>query len=120
MSGRWSSIQRKLLELSIWASIALVAALWLHFPVSHAGDDMAAENSEMQKQLEAYQSPYHLVKAVQKRLDAWGYCPGPIDGILGPKTRAALMAFQKDNDLRVDGLIGIETLRRLDLIRTGN
>lgn len=27
------------------------------------------------------------------------------------------MAFQKDKELNADGLIGIETLRKLDLIR---
>lgn len=114
MLGRWLSITR---AFPVLALIALLAALWLPLPVSQAGDDMAAENSEMQKQLEAYQSTYNLVKAVQKRLDVWGYRPGPIDGIFGPETRAALMAFQKDNELRVDGLIGIETLRKLDLVR---
>ena len=117
MPGRWSSNRCVLL---IWALIFLVTAPLMHLPVSQAGDEIATDNGEMAKQREAYQSQYNLVKAVQKRLDVYGYRPGPIDGIFGPKTRAALMAFQKDKELNADGLIGIETLRKLGLIRKSN
>ena len=100
--------------------ILVIAAPLIQLPVSHAGDEIAAGNDAMGKQLEAYQSLHNLVKAVQKRLDDYGYHPGPLDGIFGPQTRAALMAFQKDHQLKADGVIGIETLRKLDLIRRNN
>ena len=39
------------------------------------------------------------VKSVQKALQDKGMDPGPVDGIMGPKTMAALKAFQKDQKL---------------------
>ncbi len=40
---------------------------------------------------------------VQLRLRALGYAPGPADGIAGPKTRAAIEAFQAAEKVTVDG-----------------
>lgn len=102
----------------MWALTFLVTVPLAHLSVSRAGDEIATDNGEMAKQREAYQSQHNLTKAVQKRLDVYGYRPGPIDGIFGPRTRVALMAFQKEKGLKVDGKIGIETLRKLNLIRT--
>jgi len=43
------------------------------------------------------------VRGVQKELAAHGYKPGPIDGVAGPQTRAAVRAYQADAGLEVDG-----------------
>ncbi|MGF1629817.1 MAG: peptidoglycan-binding protein [Kiloniellaceae bacterium] len=43
------------------------------------------------------------VSGVQKELLAHGYQPGPVDGIAGPQTRAAVSAYQRDAGLTVDG-----------------
>ncbi len=43
-----------------------------------------------------------LVAGTQSGLKELGYDPGPIDGILGPRTRAAIRAYQKDHRLAVD------------------
>ncbi|MGE0487186.1 MAG: peptidoglycan-binding protein [Gammaproteobacteria bacterium] len=45
----------------------------------------------------------HLVADVQGRLAARGYDPGPVDGVVGPKTRQAIRAYQADRGLPVDG-----------------
>ncbi len=45
----------------------------------------------------------------QKALKAAGYDPGPIDGVLGPRTKAALEAFQADKGLEPDGIWGPKT-----------
>ncbi|MGB0838640.1 MAG: peptidoglycan-binding domain-containing protein [Chitinophagales bacterium] len=50
--------------------------------------------------------------AIQQALKAKGYDPGPIDDILGPKTRAALVQYQKDNNLP-QGNLNVETLSAL-------
>ncbi len=43
-----------------------------------------------------------LVAGTQSGLKRMGYDPGRIDGILGPRTRAAIRAYQKDHGLAVD------------------
>lgn len=48
-------------------------------------------------------------RGVQSALAALGYDPGPIDGVMGPRTRAAVMAFQRDAGLVVDGVVGPAT-----------
>jgi peptidoglycan hydrolase-like protein with peptidoglycan-binding domain len=50
----------------------------------------------------------------QQRLADLGYDPGEADGVLGPRTRAAVTAFQKDKGLSATGRINevlLETLR---------
>lgn len=45
----------------------------------------------------------NLVSGLQGDLAALGYRPGPVDGVYGPKTRAAIEAYQRDHGLPVDG-----------------
>jgi len=55
-------------------------------------------------------TPDDGVSGIQARLSNLGYDPGPIDGILGPRTEAAITAFQADNPpLDVDGICGPQT-----------
>lgn len=54
-----------------------------------------------------------VVEEMQRRLTDLGFEPGPIDGIFGPKTTAAVKAFQKAHDLKVDGICGPKTWRAL-------
>lgn len=49
------------------------------------------------------------LKNVQRRLMDLGYTPGPFDGVMGPKTAAAIRAFQRDAGLAVDGIVGPKT-----------
>jgi hypothetical protein len=56
-----------------------------------------------------------LVTNVQSALKEKGFNPGPIDGIMGPRTRAALRKFQKANHLAIGGGLTKETLRALGL-----
>lgn len=62
------------------------------------------------------------VSTVQKLLKERGADPGPIDGICGPKTIAAIIGFQKGFLPRPDGLIEVGgiTWRRLTTTRPGN
>lgn len=43
------------------------------------------------------------VRQIQQQLAAAGFDPGAIDGVMGPRTRAAVRAFQQANGLQVDG-----------------
>ena len=51
---------------------------------------------------------------VQRALLRGGYDPGPIDGIVGRQTMAAVNAFQKDFNLTVANYLTIETVEALD------
>jgi peptidoglycan hydrolase-like protein with peptidoglycan-binding domain len=46
---------------------------------------------------------------IQTALKNAGFYDGEIDGKIGPKTRNAIMEFQKKNNLEVDGIIGQKT-----------
>jgi peptidoglycan hydrolase-like protein with peptidoglycan-binding domain len=58
------------------------------------------------------------VKAMQQRLAALKYYPGPADGIFGPDTLEAVWAFQEVQHLTVDGIVGPLTGRALVHPRT--
>ncbi len=49
------------------------------------------------------------VISVQKELKAAGISPGAVDGEFGPKTRAAVMRYQRKHRLEVDGVVGAKT-----------
>jgi peptidoglycan hydrolase-like protein with peptidoglycan-binding domain len=55
------------------------------------------------------------VRATQEALKQQGYDPGPVDGILGAKTSAALRAFQKIQGLAETGRLDSGTRKRLGL-----
>lgn len=56
-----------------------------------------------------------LVSATQTKLANLGYYTGAIDGTYGPATYDAVIAYQSDYGLLVDGVIGPETVSSLGL-----
>ena len=53
------------------------------------------------------------VEALQTLLADRGYSPGSSDGVFGNKTRTAVMAFQTDQGLVSDGIVGPATMAAL-------
>jgi peptidoglycan hydrolase-like protein with peptidoglycan-binding domain len=53
------------------------------------------------------------IPGLQVALRAHGYDTGPVDGIVGPKTAAAVRAFQRRNGIHADGLAGPQTRAKL-------
>lgn len=66
-------------------------------------------------QLQQGENDADWVRYLQETLIAWGYAPGNVDGDFGPKTDAAVRAYQADNadvegnQLVVDGIVGPKT-----------
>lgn len=60
-----------------------------------------------------------LVRELQLALTKAGYDPGPADGVFGKQTEEAVVAFQQDNGLAVDGRVGPETAAALDSALAG-
>lgn len=46
------------------------------------------------------------IRDIQTRLTALGFNPGPIDGVVGPKTNAAIVAFKRSVGLRARPYVG--------------
>jgi peptidoglycan hydrolase-like protein with peptidoglycan-binding domain len=54
-------------------------------------------------------------RQAQERLTALGFAPGTADGIMGPRTRAAIRAYQRQSGLRVTGALDSATTQGLGL-----
>jgi len=52
-------------------------------------------------------------KETQEALKSAGFYDGPVDGKIGPKTKDAIIAFQKENGLKADGVVGRKTSSEL-------
>ncbi len=75
-----------------------------------AGVGTAAEPSASSRALAV---PNKDVASVQSVLWELGYDPGPLDGILGPQTRAAIREYQRDAHLPVDGYVSGKLIHSL-------
>lgn len=58
-------------------------------------------------------------KTIQTRLKRWGYYAGVVDGIYGPKTKAAVISFQRKNGLVADGIVGPKTAAAIGITLSG-
>jgi hypothetical protein len=56
-------------------------------------------------------SPQDTISSVQQALQEAGYYSGAVDGLLGPQTRQAIAAWQRDHGLAVTSVIDAPTLR---------
>lgn len=73
-------------------------------------DDVVVENpSETKRPTLRRGDRGEDVVHLQTRLTAMGYGVGKIDGIFGAKTLEAVKAFQVENGLSVDGIVGAKT-----------
>lgn len=53
------------------------------------------------------------VRSAQQALTDKGYNPGPADGLMGPRTRAAVEEFQRKEGLEANGGLDMKTMSRL-------
>ncbi len=91
-------------------AVAVLAAVFLGFsptaPVRAQGD-LSYETTVDQMSRAMGRAYTH---AVQKELIARGYAPGTPDGVEGPLTRQAVLAYQRDEGLRQTGRVSRELL----------
>ncbi|HMH50557.1 MAG TPA: peptidoglycan-binding domain-containing protein [Candidatus Acidoferrum sp.] len=76
---------------------------------AHAKDKMRSANDRM---------VMADTRAAQQALKTQGFDPGPIDGRMGPRTRAALNDYQRKNDVPVTGMLDDATMAKLEVRST--
>ena len=59
------------------------------------------------------------VALIQQRLKEWGYYSGKVDGVFGRGTYNAVVRFQRQNGLSVDGQVGKKTAAAMGIPLTG-
>jgi len=74
----------------------------------------AASSGEVATIVVAYGTTGPKVLDLQMMLDTLGHSPGPIDGIFGPKTGSAVMAFQAAANLNTSVIVDQATWDALD------
>lgn len=80
-----------LVALSLGTAAEAAPAAWV---------EPGAESGAIQQVASVFSD---TVRFVQEQLAVQGYYPGAIDGIAGPKTRAAVRAYEADHGLPVTG-----------------
>lgn len=53
------------------------------------------------------------IRSVQERLAALGFAPGPVDGVMGPRTESAILAFKRSMGLKMRLWVGPQTWKLL-------
>jgi len=84
-----------------------------YYPYSYGGGYPYSSYNHYSYYTPTYGYNQSLVAAVQRRLGQFGYYHGAVDGVIGPRTRDAIAAFESRNGLAVDGRISrplIDTL----------
>jgi len=60
-----------------------------------------------------------MVSTVQRKLKQWGYYNGAVDGVFGQGTYNAVVAFQRKNGLKADGVVGTSTANAMGITLGG-
>src|SRR5438067_1151071 len=89
---------------------------WGYYPYSYYGGyPYTGYNNYYSYYTPTYGYNVSMVAAVQRRLGQLGYYHGAVDGVIGPRTRGAIAAFESRNGLVVDARISRLLLDRLGL-----
>lgn len=82
----------------------------------YAYDDTWSSDSYEKPAKKTYSEPVIQLspKQIQRALKSAGFYQGPIDGKIGPKTKEAIIKFQKANGLKADGIVGKRTSAELN------
>jgi peptidoglycan hydrolase-like protein with peptidoglycan-binding domain len=76
-----------------------------YYPYSYWGGYPYTSYNNYSYYTPTYRYNPSLVAAVQRRLGQFGYYHGVVDGVIGPRTRDSIAAFESRNGLVVDGQI---------------
>ncbi len=101
---------------------AIAAAICLALtPTAFAGGDKTApkaDGSSAHSSMSSSASAETIRQAQQKLMDQ-GQNPGPIDGIMGPQTQAALKSYQEAKGMTASGNLDQQTMASLGVDASG-
>lgn len=113
MNKKWKST---ILTAFVCAGLTFSAAAIGAKPFAYAdGETATAESAVCAAAVLRQGSRGGEVKEVQRRLKQWGYYTGSVDGVFGAGTKKAVIAFQKKNGLKADGVVGKSTYQALGM-----
>lgn len=98
---------------------------WYKLPFIHYGQasvSIPVDSSDSSARSLSYASGQTMlrgedVRALQELLNRLGFDCGTADGIFGPKTSAAVKAFQRTKGLEEDGVVGSKTWTALEVAK---
>lgn len=100
---------------SLVAGLAVLCFVGTMVGSSPAQAETARAESGLLTMGDGYAQPHGStrVRALQRRLRTLGRRPGSVDGLFGPRTRAAVESLQTTAGLHVDGIVGPDTRQAL-------
>jgi peptidoglycan hydrolase-like protein with peptidoglycan-binding domain/DNA invertase Pin-like site-specific DNA recombinase len=104
----WAALVAALVLLALPGTSIAASASVGSAPIFEAGGEPLARGA-------GYGLPddARRVRTLQRTLRRLGWSPGPIDGLFGPRTEAAVVRFQRAAGLMTDGVVGARTFRAL-------
>lgn len=106
----------------IFASGALaIGTVPLAFSQGEQGSDSqsAMQSQASQSSKKGEMGSKHVVRKAQEALQQKGIDPGPIDGIMGPKTKKAITEFQRQQNMKASGVLDSQTKDALGVGKQG-
>jgi peptidoglycan hydrolase-like protein with peptidoglycan-binding domain len=101
---------------------AVAAAFVVAAPAFAAGDPRNPSSQDTMSQSSEHSANVQsssTVREAQQALKDKGFDTGPIDGVMGPKTSAALKEFQESQGLKTSGQLDAQTRAALDVQSAG-
>ena len=104
-------MERKVVKFK--KELVLVIAIMFTYITTSIG--VAPYNNAARAIAYNYGSSGNIVVEIQRRLKAWGYYDGALDGSYGYGTYTAVKNYQSKNGLKADGVAGDQTLTSLGI-----
>ncbi|MCB9091567.1 MAG: peptidoglycan-binding protein [Halobacteriovoraceae bacterium] len=110
--------------LIFFLGIGSVIAGWEEKPQKTSSDKMMKMHDSTQKmpmhkmqtqEMRTFTKSTENIRKVQRALNIEGFSAGPVDGLYGARTAAAIRRFQRLNKLRITGTVNPETLDKLNI-----